>query len=51
LLGQGPPTPAIASLQVDDQGFAWPPEAGFLKHFAPDVDPVEACVMCAVQQP
>jgi pimeloyl-ACP methyl ester carboxylesterase len=51
LLGQGPPTPAIASLQVDDQGFAWLPEEGFLKHFAPDVDPVEARVMCAVQQP
>ena len=26
LLGQGPPTPAIAHLQIDDQGFAWLPE-------------------------
>jgi pimeloyl-ACP methyl ester carboxylesterase len=51
LLGQGPPTPAIASFQIDDQGFAWLPEDAFLKHFAPDVDPVEARVMCAVQQP
>jgi pimeloyl-ACP methyl ester carboxylesterase len=51
LLGQGPPTPAIAKFQVDDQGFAWLPEDAFLQHFAPDVDPVEARVMCAVQQP
>jgi pimeloyl-ACP methyl ester carboxylesterase len=51
LLGQGPPTPAIASLKLDDQGFAWLPEDAFLEHFAPDVDPVEARVMCAVQQP
>jgi pimeloyl-ACP methyl ester carboxylesterase len=51
LLGQGPPTPAIAHLQIDDQGFAWIPEDAFLAHFAPDVDPVEARVLCAVQQP
>jgi pimeloyl-ACP methyl ester carboxylesterase len=51
LLGQGPPTPAIAKFQVDDQGFAWLPEDAFLQHFAPDVDPAEARVMCAVQQP
>jgi pimeloyl-ACP methyl ester carboxylesterase len=51
LLGQGPPTPAVANLQIDEQGFAWLPEDAFLQHFAPDVDPVEARVMCAVQQP
>ena len=51
LLTQGPPTPAIASIHIDDQGFAWLPEGPFLQHFAPDVDPVEARVMCAVQQP
>jgi pimeloyl-ACP methyl ester carboxylesterase len=51
LLGQGPPTPAIANFSVDDQGFAWLPEPAFLRHFAPDVDPEEARVMCAVQQP
>jgi pimeloyl-ACP methyl ester carboxylesterase len=51
LLGQGPPTPAITKLQVDDRGFAWLPEDAFLEHFAPDVDPVEARWMCAVQQP
>jgi pimeloyl-ACP methyl ester carboxylesterase len=51
LLGDGPPPPAIAKLQIDDHGFAWLPEDAFLEHFAPDVDPVEARVMYAVQQP
>jgi pimeloyl-ACP methyl ester carboxylesterase len=51
LLGQGPPTPAIAHLMVDDQGFAWLPEDAFRQFFAPDVDHVEARVLCAVQQP
>ena len=51
LLAQGPPTPAIAHLDVDKQGFAWIPEDDFVGHFAADVDPVKAKVMFAVQQP
>ena len=51
LLKQGPPTPAIAHLDVDKQGFAWIPEDDFVGHFAADVDPVKAKVMFAVQQP
>jgi pimeloyl-ACP methyl ester carboxylesterase len=51
LLGQGPPTPATAHIRVDEQGFIWLPEDDFLQHFAADVDPVEARVMYAVQQP
>ena len=51
LLGAGPPTPALAHLDIDAQGFAWLPEEDFVKHFAADVDPVRARVMCAVQQP
>jgi pimeloyl-ACP methyl ester carboxylesterase len=51
LLGQGPPTPALSAFWIDEQGFAWLPEDAFLQHFAPDVDPVEARWMCAVQQP
>jgi pimeloyl-ACP methyl ester carboxylesterase len=51
LLGQGEPTPALAHLRIDDQGFAWLPHDDFLRHFAADVDPVEADVMFAVQQP
>lgn len=51
LLAQGPPTPAIAHLDVDQRGFAWLPEDDFVGHFAADVDPVKARVMFAVQQP
>ena len=51
LLQQGPPTPAIAHVEVDSAGFAWLPEDDFLGHFAADIDPVEAKVMYAVQQP
>ena len=51
MLGQGPPTAALAHLDIDAQGFAWLPEEDFVKHFAADVDPVKARVMCAVQQP
>jgi pimeloyl-ACP methyl ester carboxylesterase len=51
LLEQVPPTPAIAHLDIDDQGFAWLPEDDFVNHFAGDVDPVKARVMYAVQQP
>jgi pimeloyl-ACP methyl ester carboxylesterase len=51
LLQQAPPTPALGDIEVDSEGFAWIPEEGFLAHFAPDVDPVKAKVMCAVQQP
>ena len=50
LLGAGPPTPALAHLIVDEQGFAWIPEEDFVAHFASDVDPVKARVMYAVQQ-
>jgi pimeloyl-ACP methyl ester carboxylesterase len=51
LLAGGAPTPALANLEIDEQGFAWLPEADFVGHFAADVDPVEAKVMHAVQQP
>src|SRR5262245_60783775 len=51
LLAQGPPTPALAHLDIDKQGFAWLPEDDFVNHFAADVDPVKARVMHAVQQP
>jgi pimeloyl-ACP methyl ester carboxylesterase len=51
LLEQGPPTPALAHLDIDEQGFAWLPEDDFVNHFAADVDPAKARVMHAVQQP
>jgi pimeloyl-ACP methyl ester carboxylesterase len=51
LLAQGPPTAALAHLDIDKEGFAWLPEDDFVGHFAADVDPVKARVMYAVQQP
>jgi pimeloyl-ACP methyl ester carboxylesterase len=51
LLGGGPPTPALANLAVDQQGFGWLPEADFVGHFAGDLDPEQARVLHAVQQP
>jgi len=51
LQAQGPPTPAIAHLDIDEQGFAWLPEDDFVNHFAADVDPIKARVMYAAQQP
>ena len=51
LLQQGPPTPALANLIIDDQGFARLPEDDFINHFAADVNPLQARVMYAVQQP
>jgi pimeloyl-ACP methyl ester carboxylesterase len=51
LAAQGPPTAALAHLDIDAAGFAWLPEEDFVKHFAADVDPARARVMYAVQQP
>src|ERR1700756_536203 len=51
LLATGPPTPALAHLDIDSHGFAWLPEDDFVKYFAADIDPVQARVMHAVQQP
>jgi len=50
LLAQGPPTPALAHLDIDEQGFAWIPEDDFVTYFAADVAPTKAKVMFAVQQ-
>jgi pimeloyl-ACP methyl ester carboxylesterase len=41
----------LAHIRTDDQGFAWLPQDAFLDHFAPDVDPADANIMYAVQQP
>jgi pimeloyl-ACP methyl ester carboxylesterase len=51
LLEGAPPTPALAHLDIDAEGFAWLPEDDFVNHFAADVDPVKARVMWAAQQP
>lgn len=51
LLQGGTPTPALAHLRIDAQGFGWLPHDDFVNHFAADVDPVDSNVMFAVQQP
>ena len=51
LLQQGPPTPAVANVDIDSDSLAWIPEDDFVGHFAADIDPVEARVMYAAQQP
>ena len=50
LLDGGPPTPALAHLIVDEEKFGWLPETDFVSHFASDVHPIKAKVLCAVQQ-
>jgi len=51
LLSQGPTPPALVHQFVDERGFVWLSEEDFTRHFAADVDDVEAKVMFAVQQP
>jgi pimeloyl-ACP methyl ester carboxylesterase len=51
LLSQGPVTPALEHLFTDSRGYAWLSEDDFVDHFAGDVEPVQAKVMYAVQQP
>ncbi len=51
LLSQGPVAPALAHLFTDTRGFAWLSEDDFVNHFAGDVDPTQAKVLYAVQQP
>jgi pimeloyl-ACP methyl ester carboxylesterase len=51
LLSQGPVTPALAHLFTDARAFAWLSEDDFVNHFAADVDPIQARVLYAVQQP
>jgi pimeloyl-ACP methyl ester carboxylesterase len=47
----GPPTPTLAYLRIDADGFAWIPQSDFVNHFAADVDPQKANVIYVVQQP
>lgn len=50
VLANAAPTAALAHLIVDEHDVAWIPEEDFLKYFAADLDPVNARVLCAVQQ-
>jgi pimeloyl-ACP methyl ester carboxylesterase len=48
---QGPAPAGAAQIFPDDHGFLWIKPEGFPQAFAADVDPVEARVMAAVQNP
>src|SRR5258708_1379242 len=51
LLTQDGPTPALTHLKIDAQGLAWLPQEDYMNHFAADVDPIQAKIMYATQQP
>jgi pimeloyl-ACP methyl ester carboxylesterase len=52
LLAQGgPPSAALAHLDIDAQGYVWLPRDDFVGHFAADMPAAEAAAMFAVQQP
>jgi pimeloyl-ACP methyl ester carboxylesterase len=51
LSSQGPPMPSAAAVRPDARGFLYLTQDGYLKYFAPDVDPVQAKAMYAAQQP
>ena len=51
LQAQGPPMPSAGEIKPDARGFLYMSQQGFLKYFAPDIDPAQANVLYAVQQP
>ena len=51
LLAQGPAAPWQANLHPDADGFAWMDIEGYTTYFMPDVDPVQAAVSHATQNP
>jgi pimeloyl-ACP methyl ester carboxylesterase len=51
LVNGGPPPAGASAIRPDKQGYLWLDPDGFIKFFAPDVNPIEARVMEAVQKP
>jgi pimeloyl-ACP methyl ester carboxylesterase len=51
LINSGPQPAGAAAIRPDAGGFLWLDRDGFVSFFGPDVDPVQARVMSAVQQP
>jgi pimeloyl-ACP methyl ester carboxylesterase len=51
LTGAGPAPAGSAAIRPDAAGFLWLDPAGFVQFFAPDVAPVQARVLAAVQKP
>jgi pimeloyl-ACP methyl ester carboxylesterase len=51
LINGGPQPAGVEAIRPDARGFLWLDPDGFVRFFGPDVDPVQARVMSAVQQP
>jgi pimeloyl-ACP methyl ester carboxylesterase len=51
LINGGPQPAGVAAIRPDARGFLWLDPDGFVEFFGPDVDPMQARVMSAVQQP
>ena len=51
ILSQAPQPAGGAAIRPDARGFLWLEPEGYVKFFAPDVAPIEARVMAAVQKP
>ena len=51
LVNGGPQPAGAAAFRPDVQGFLWLDREGFVQYFAPDVDPIQARVLAAVQKP
>jgi pimeloyl-ACP methyl ester carboxylesterase len=51
LAAGGPPPASSEAIRPDKQGYLWLDPAGFLKYFAPDVEPTQARIMASVQKP
>jgi pimeloyl-ACP methyl ester carboxylesterase len=51
LIGGGPQPAGTTAIRPDANGLVWLDPGGFVKYFAPDLDPVQAQVLAAVQKP
>jgi pimeloyl-ACP methyl ester carboxylesterase len=51
LIESGPQPASAAALRLDKQGFFWLDRDGFIKYFAPDVNPAWAQALSAAQKP
>ncbi|GCE29934.1 alpha/beta hydrolase [Dictyobacter alpinus] len=51
LVTSGPQPAGTAAIRPDTQGFIWLDRDGFARYFAPDVDPLQARSLAAVQKP
>lgn len=51
LVSEGPQPAGSAAIRPDAQGFIWLDRDSFARYFAPDIDPIQARILAAVQKP